>query len=335
MTKITTNLLALAFLLLPVGAEAEPIKLKLSFFTSDRSVAYQSAIKPFVDAVNSEGKGRIQIDVYLNGSLGKVQSELPRLLLDGATDMAFIVPGQNPERFLDNAIMGLPGLFRDVREATLVHTRLAFSGALAGYKDFYVVGAFATEPETIHTRKALRSLDDLRGQKIRANNLTEAAALAKLGALPIVLAFNETTPAISSGLLDGATVPPAQLFDVGIGRLVSNHYFLPISAAPLTLMMNRSAFDNLPQDAKAILRKYAGDWIAARYIEAFEAIGRDATAQIRSDSRRSVVDPSPGDLKTARAAFNSVSDEWISGSSHNRDLLTLVEKQLAEIRSNH
>jgi TRAP-type C4-dicarboxylate transport system substrate-binding protein len=324
----------LAILLLWMGsADADPIRLKLSFFTSDRSVAYQTAIKPFVEAVNAEGKGIVQIDVYFSGALGKVQSELPQQVLDGVADMAFIVPGQNPERFLDNAVMGMPGLFNDVREATLVHTRLAAVDALAGYKDFFVIGAFATEPETIHTRKPLQSLADLRGQKIRVNNLPEANALAKLGALPVVLAFNETTPAISSGQIDGATVPPAQLFDVGIGRLVSNHYSLSISAAPLTLMMNRKVFDRLPENAKALIERYSGGWAAMRYIETFEAIGRDALAQIKSDPRRTVVVPSASDLETARLAYRSVVSDWAESSAHNRELLALVEHELARIRS--
>src|SRR5262249_8984469 len=150
--------------------------------------------------------------------------------------------------------------FHDVREATLVHTRLAAAGALAGFKDFYVIGAYAVEPESIHSRKPIQSLADLKGQRIRVNNFTEAAALAKLGALPVVLAFNETAPAISSGGVDGAMVPPAQLFDVGIGRLVSNHYMLLMSSAPLMLVMNLKVLDRLPENARAIIRKYSGEW---------------------------------------------------------------------------
>lgn len=37
-------------LLWPLAAQAEPIKLERSFFTSDRTVAYRAAIEPFVDA---------------------------------------------------------------------------------------------------------------------------------------------------------------------------------------------------------------------------------------------------------------------------------------------
>jgi TRAP-type transport system periplasmic protein len=319
-------------MLISTGASAEPITLKLSFFTSDRSVAYQAAVKPFIEAVNSEGAGLLKIDVYLSGALGGVQRDLPQQVLDGTADIAFVVPGQNPERFVDNAVVELPGLFRDVREATLTYTRLVAANALSGYHEFHVIGAYATEPETINSRKPILSLADLKGQKIRTNNPTEATAFAKLGAVPVVLAFNETAPAISSGALDGATVPAAQLFDVGIGRLTSNHYLLKTSVAPLALVMNRKVFDRLPQPAKDLIRKYSGEWAASRFIEVYEAAQAKSLEKIKADGRRTVVTPSPADAKTAQRAFRSIVDDWAGANAGNRQLLKLTESELAIVR---
>jgi TRAP-type C4-dicarboxylate transport system substrate-binding protein len=319
-------------LLMLRAAAAEPITLKLSFFTSDRSVAYQAAVKPFVDAINSEGEGLLKIDVYPSGALGKVQKELPKQLLEGAADIAFIVPGQNPELFRDNAVVELPGLFRDARDASLTYTRLVAENALAGYADFFVIGAFATQPETINSRKPIRSLVDLKEQKIRVNNPTQALALAKLGAVPVVLAFNETAPAISSGALDGATVPVTQLFDVGIGRLTSNHYLLGTSVAPLTLMMNRKVFDQLPENAKALVRKYSGEWAANRFADSYETVGKKVIEDIKADSRRSIVVPSAPDRLTAQRAFKAIAQDWAAASAHNGELLKLTEASLAKVR---
>ena len=321
-----------ATLLLPPAAAADPITLKLSFFTSDRSIAYQTAVKPFVDAINSEGEGLLKIEVYPSGALGKVQKDLPKQVLDGTTDIAFIVPGQNPELFQDNAVVELPGLFRNSYEASLTYTRLVAANALAGYRDFFVIGAFATQPETIHSRKPLHSLADLREQKIRANNATEAIALAKLGALPVVLAFNETAPAISTGALDGATVPATQLFDVGIGRLTSNHYLLGTSVAPLTLMMNRKVFDGLPENAKTLIRKYSGEWTAIQFSEAYETIGKKIINDVTADPRRNIVVPSAQDQLAAQRVFKSIAQDWAAASVHNGDLLKLTESSLAKVR---
>jgi TRAP-type C4-dicarboxylate transport system substrate-binding protein len=61
--------LALAIALLPSAAIAQPATLKLAFFTSDRSSIYERSVKPFIDAVNQEAKGLLEIEVELPTSL--------------------------------------------------------------------------------------------------------------------------------------------------------------------------------------------------------------------------------------------------------------------------
>ena len=323
---------AFAFALVVSPAVAQPITLKLSFFTSDRTIAYAAAIRPFVEAVNREGEGVVKIEVYTSGTLGKVQRELPDLVLSGGADIAFIIPGQNPERFVDSGVIELPGLFKDVREATLTFTNLVHANALAGYDEFFVVGAFATPPETVNSRKPTQSLADLKGQRIRVNNATQAEALAKLGALPKVIAFNETAPAIMDGTLDGATVALAQLFDVGIGRLTSYHYLLGTSSAPLTLLMNRKVLDRLPPRAQAIIRKYSGEWAAARFIEVYEKAVKDAREELQQDRRRTIVAPSQADLDAAAAVFSTISDEFAAKGPHNAELVRMAHDFVAKLR---
>lgn len=327
------RMLTVVLTLLPPTAMAAPVKLKLSFFTSDRSIAYQMAVKPFVDAVNRDGKGLIEIDVYFSGALGRVQRELPQQVRSGVADIAFIVPGQNPDVFTDNVVVELPGLFHDVREATLTYTRLVAAGALAGYQDFVVIGAYGTAPEIITSRKPLKTLADLKGQKIRVNNATEGKAVAKLGATPVPLAFNETSPAIASGAIDGATVAGAQLFDVGFGSLTTNHYLLGTSPAPLALVMNRKVFDGLPAEAKALITKYSGEWTAQQYIQAYEDFDKTVTEQIKMDPRRKVASPSPDDRAAAQKVFAEIVDTWAAADARHMQLLKLAETMLAKIRA--
>jgi TRAP-type C4-dicarboxylate transport system substrate-binding protein len=321
-----------AFILVPAVSAAEPIKLKLSFYTSDRSNVYQVAVKPFVDAVNAEGKGLIAIEVYFSGVLGKLQVEQPKLVLDGVADIAFVSPGVTPDLFHDNQVIELPGLFRDMREATLTYTRLIAKNLLKGYEDFFVVGAFASDPESIHSRPPVPSLDGLKGRKIRANNPTAAIALEKLGMAPAVMPINMISDAISSGNLDGAAIPPSMLFEFGIGRVASHHYFLKTSAAPLALLMNRKKFDSLPVQAQNIIRKYSGEWAAARFIEEREVIENQVMEQLKSDTKRKVVFPSQPDLEKASAAFKAVTDEVVSRNPRAREMLKAAESEVAKLR---
>lgn len=125
MFKTLMRCAVIALALAPVASAAEPIKLRLAFFSSDRANVYLAAIKPFVGVVNGEAKGLIDIEVHFSGALGKLQAEQAQLVVDGKADIAFVTPGLTPDQFPDNTVVELPGLYRDMREATLVYTRLS------------------------------------------------------------------------------------------------------------------------------------------------------------------------------------------------------------------
>ena len=323
---------ALALLLSPSAPAAEPIKLKLAFQTSDSSNIYKAAIKPFVDAVNAEGKGVVEIEVYFSGALGKTPLLQWEALGNGTADIAFVIPGQIPGRFPDSALIELPGLFRNMREASLVFTRLVAAGAIKDFHDYYVIGAFATEPEYIHTRAAIASLDDLRGKRIRANNPTIAATLDKLGMTGVIMPVNQAAEAISAGKIDGASVPLSPLVEYGIGRVTTYHYLLPISSAPFALVMSRGKFDSLPQQAQDIIRKYSGEWAAERFIAIFDAIDVPLLAQLQADARRKVIVPSQTDSIKADAAFSIITQEIIAKNPRLRDLLPRAQNEIAQLR---
>ena len=320
-------------LMLPLSAAAEPITLKLSFFASEHSDVYRDGIKPFVDAVNVEGKGLVAIKVYPNGALGKAMAEQPNLVANGVADIAWVVPGQTPYRFPDNQVLEMPGLFQDVREGTLVYTHLIAANALRGYQNFLVIGAYASAPNVIHSRKPLGSLAALKGQKIRANNQMEAEALDRFGAIPTVMPASRLADGLAQGAIDAIVMSPGGVFQFGTARSVANHYLLGIGSAPLLVLMNRKKFDGLPAAAQALIRKYSGERAAATWIELYGAAERRSLEKIKSDPARKVVEPSPPDLKAAQQVYKSLIDAWAAKSAGNRELLKTIKADLATIRS--
>lgn len=327
------RLCALLLGLLPAAAAAEPIHLKLAFYESDHTAVYLYGIKPFVDSVNAEGQGLIAIDVYTDGALGAALAQQPRLVLDGEADIAFVIPGQTPYRFPDNELLELPGLFRGVRDGTLAYTHLIASHALRGYQDFFVIGAYTTGPNGIHSRKPIESLEALKGQKIRANNSTEAAALERLGVVPTVLPVPKVAAAVEKGALDGTASAPTAMFDYDIMPVTKNHYFLRSGVNPLVLVMSRKKFDSLPDAAKALIRKYSGDRAAATWIETYGANERRLLDRIKSDPQHKSISPSPSDAEAVRKLFQSQVEAWAAKSARNRELLKMTEAELAKIRS--
>lgn len=324
--------LAIVLVLLPAIANAGPIKLKLAFFSSDRTQIYRAGVKPFVDAVNAAGRGRVEIDVNLSGSLGQYPIKQSQLLRDGRADIAYIVQPYEQSIFPDSRVVELPGLYKNGREATLVFSYLARTGLMRGFGDFVVLGAFASEPESLHFRPAVRSLSDLRGKRVRANNETEIAIFKHLGIKPVFVPLPDTANAISSGKIDGAAVPPVPMIEFGIGRVTTHHYMLATSCVPLSLLMSRKRFNGLPSDVQRIIRKFSGKWLEDAYIRVNESSTALIMNQLESEPRRSVVFPSTADKKKAEAIFQAIDQAYATSSPHNAELFNAALAEVTEIR---
>ena len=323
----------LAWALMPLAAGAETIKLKFAFFASDRLYAYGPVVKSFADAVNLEGKGIVEIELFPGAVLGRAYAEQAQLVLDGTADIAWINPSLTPELFPDNYVIELHDLFRNAGETTRVYTRLVTSNALEGYSGFFVVAAFGTGPLNIHMRSPIASLQDLKGKKIRTLNDTESTVLKALGMVPQIVPINRTAEAINHGLIDGATASPAVLLDFGIARFTAYHYRLDLGAAPLLIVMNRKKFDSLPKEGQDVIRKFSGEWATARYIQTTETYENSILEQLKSDPKRTVIFPSQLEMETAQAAFKTAVEGWIAQRPNHRDLLNLVHAEIAKSRS--
>lgn len=329
--SIAAAILGLA--LVPAFAIAEPIELKLAYFTSDQFQSYRAGVQPFVNAVNTKGKGLLTIKVYANGALGASVAEQRQMISDGRADIAFVVPGQTPYRFPDNLLLEMPGLFDSLREGTFAYTHLVAANALRGYDDLFVIGAYMTGPNFIHGRKAIPNLDSLKNLKVRANNSAEVEAAVRLGAIATVMPVPMVADALSKGTVDATIMSSTALFEFGASRTATNHYLLAIGSAPLVLAMNRKRFDSLPEAAKALVREYSGEWAAKAWVENYEAGERTSLDKIKSDMARKVVEPSAGDLEAAQRIYRSIVDGWAANSPHNRELLQRLEAELATTRS--
>ena len=328
--SIVNSVLGIALALIGSTANAQPVKLKFAFEFSDRTPFFIQVVKSMADAMNASNE--VNIELYSGGVLGKGPQRQAQMLLDGTADLSFVLTQAIPS-FSDNAAMELPGLYSSLSEVSLVYTRLVAAGALRGFDDFYPIGLFASEPKSIHARRPIASLDDLKGLKIRSSGPLEAAAFAKLGIEPVIMPVPAVAEAISAGRIDGAAVPISVLPELGIGRVTSHHYMLPASADTIAILMSRKTFDRLPPNAQAVIRRHSSESAAVPYNATYEKINEDIIDQLKSDARRKVVTPTPSDLNRAQSVFSSVVSDWAAKDPRHQELLRLVKAEIAKYRA--
>ena len=238
--------------------------LKWAVFTPDSEVTFRTVMKPFAETVQRESDNAVVFDLFPNGALGRNPGQQPQMVLDGVADVAWVVPSYSPGRFPDTEVLELPGLFKDLRESSLVATRLNQRKMFNDYGDFYVIGMWGTAPYSIHTNFPVSSIADLKGKTIRASSKNESAALRVFGAVPIGMPVTEIPEAISRGTISGTTSHLSPFFDFGLDRVTNNHFFIGLGVVPLAVLMNKEKFDALPQSARTVIERNAGDALTNR-----------------------------------------------------------------------
>jgi TRAP-type C4-dicarboxylate transport system substrate-binding protein len=248
-------------------------------------------------------------------------------------DIAWVIASYTPGRFQENEVFELPGLFNDLKEATVVFTRLVNSGKVKGYDDFFPIGLFGTAPYSLHARTPINSIADIKGKKIRASGAVESETIKALGAVPIGMPVTEVPEAIGRSTIDGTTSHPAPLVDFGISRVTNAHYFTRLGVVPLAMLMNKKKFDSLPKAGQDAIRKHSGMWTAQRFNDGIGAYNDSVVKQLQADPKRRVVFPSQADLDAMKPAFKSVIDAWTAKSPRNKELLSIVEAEIANVRA--
>jgi TRAP-type C4-dicarboxylate transport system substrate-binding protein len=306
--------------------------LKWTVFTPDNEVTFRTVMKPFAETVQRESDNAVVFDLFPNGALGRNPGSQPQMVVDGVADVAWVVPSYSPGRFPDTEVLELPGLFKDLRESSLVATRLNQRKDFNDYGDFYVIGMWGTAPYSIHTNFPVASIKDLKGKTIRASSKNESAALRAFGAVPIGMPVTEIPEAISRGTISGTTSHLSPFFDFGLDRVTNNHFFIGLGVVPLAILMNKKKFDALPQSARTVIERNAGDPLTNRWIESVTAFNEENLEKLKSNPKNKIVFPSEAQRDEAQKLLAPVRDAWVEASDRHRELKNALDTELAAVR---
>jgi TRAP-type C4-dicarboxylate transport system substrate-binding protein len=306
--------------------------LKWAVFTPDSEVTFRTVMKPFAETVARETDNAVIFDLFPNGALGRNPGQQPQMVIDGVADVAWVVPSYSPGRFPDTEVLELPGMFKDLRESSLVATRLNQHKALHDYGDFYVIGMWGTAPYSIHTNFPVNSIADLKGKTIRASSKNESAALRAFGAVPIGMPVTEIPEAISRGTISGTTSHMAPFFDFGLDRVTNNHFFIGLGVVPLAILLNKKKFDALPDAARAVIERNAGDALTKTWIDSITAYNAANLKKLESNPKNKVVFPSQAELDNAQKLLAPVRDAWVAASERHKELKAALDTELAAVR---
>jgi TRAP-type C4-dicarboxylate transport system substrate-binding protein len=236
-------------------------------------------VKQFADDVRKATGGRLDITVHSNGSLVK-HPDMLRALSIGQVNIAEFLLGQfgdeDPMFAADNIPFVATGfdeahLFWQAQKP-LLQKKLAARGLRLLY-------AVAWPGQGLYTRNLLKSVNDLKGTRIRTYSPQTARLAQLLGASPIVLQVPEVPRAFATGRVHAMITSSATGASTKAWEFVDNYYLTNAFHPKNVVVISESAFQRLGEpdkrafaDAAAVAEKRGWELARQREIAANRAL---------------------------------------------------------------
>ncbi len=258
------SLLACLSLLLfaPVAFCAEPITLSLSDQNSDMSWGPVHATQPWVKQVEQATKGRVKIQIYPNQTLAKGPQNW-RAVKDGIADMSWFILGFAPGMAPYTEVLQLPGLpFDTAEKGSELSWKMyeKFPEIRQELGDNKVLLIYTAPPmKLLMAKKEVKTLEDLKGLKIRSHAGPIVETFKAWGAVPVTIPMPDCYMAMQKGTIDGMSadwepIPGFRLFEV-VRHVTDN---TPLNGALITICMNKKKWESLPKDIQDAIMSVSG-----------------------------------------------------------------------------
>jgi TRAP-type C4-dicarboxylate transport system substrate-binding protein len=264
---------------------AESIELKLAHFVSPQHVQHQESFLPFAQNVEKLTQGRVRIKVYAGGALGG-PLQLPDVVRTGIADMAFIVPSYTAGRFPRSSVLDLPFLADQALKATRIFYDFYDPYLADDYRDYKVLWFYSSDPGQLFTATGpIKTLDDLKGKKIRSPSTAMSDALGLLGAHPVSMPISELHSALDKRVIDGMLSPTTAIQDFKLYDQIRYGTRINMFSSLLMVVMNKERFASLPDFARKALDEASGKSWGLRAAGIYDRLDAEVTAKLKTSGR--------------------------------------------------
>lgn len=237
--------------------------LRLHHFLPPVSNGHARMLAPWAKKVEDASQGKIKIEIFPSMQLGGTPPQLYDQARDGVADIVWTLPGNTPGRFPTTEVFELP--FICARRG-IVNAQAAQEFANAHLKDevkdVKLLSYWAHDHGLIHTNKAIATMDDLKGLKLRNPTRLAGEALKALGAVSVGMPVPQVPEALAQKVIDGAVVPWEVVPAIKVHELTKFHTEIPGSptlyTASFFLAMNKAKFEGMPAELRQVIDAESG-----------------------------------------------------------------------------
>lgn len=303
--------LGLAFSPAPASAQKQTLKMAYWAGPSHHMVKTLEAWGKSVEAA-SGGNLTLEVD---KASLAKPEGQYD-LVKEGVRDMAWVVPSYTPGRFELYRVADIPFICTNATVCSTALWKWYEKHKLADkeFKDTKLLMAFTTGPFALHTTKPVKTLEEVKGMKIRVAGA--AVAIAKALDMSVVsMPATEAYQTLQRGTVDGTVFPWEAMDSFRLHEVVKSHLEFPggLLTASFFININPATLQKLtPANRDALMKTAygAGSTFMGKAWDAADAPGRE-NAKKRGNLIQTIA---PQEFARWKPLLGAVREEWLKNA---------------------
>jgi TRAP-type C4-dicarboxylate transport system substrate-binding protein len=308
--------LAVSFtaLMQPAAVYAKTIKLNYSIFFPQTHGQCKAAIS-WAEEIERRTDGRVKITIFPGGTLTKA-NQCYDGVVNGISDIGMSVFAYTRGRFPVMEACDLPLGYPSGKVATRVVNDYYSAVKPKELDDVKVLYFHAHGPGLLHTKKPVRTLDDLSKMKIRSTGLSSKVVKA-LGGVPVAMPQGETYESLQKGVVEG-TFGPIEVLkgwrQAEVIESTTSCYSVGYTTA-MFVVMNKEKWESLPSDIQTIFEKTSAEWVDVhgKTWDEVDSEGRAYTLSLGNE----IIDLSERENGLWRKAVQPVMQEYIEAAGKN------------------
>jgi TRAP-type C4-dicarboxylate transport system substrate-binding protein len=308
-------------------APAPTINLTYSIFFPPTHVQCIAATN-WAAEIEKRTRGRVKITIYPAGSLTKAD-QCYEGVVKGISDLGMSCFAYTRGRFPLLEGLDLPLGYRDGTMATRIANAMIAKYQPAELKDVHVLYAHAHGPGILASKKAVKSLADLKGLKVRATGLS-AKIVEALGGTPVAMSQPETYEALAKGVVEATLCPVETLKGWRQGETIQ--YIVDSTAIGYTtamfVVMNPDKWAKLPADIQQVFTTVSQEWIA-KHGAAWDQADQDGQAFV-TELKREMIHLPEAEQQAWKAAVKPILEDYVKQTKEKN---LPGEAMLAEVQA--
>jgi TRAP-type C4-dicarboxylate transport system substrate-binding protein len=260
-------------------------ELKLHSFVPPRHIIWADVLTPWTKEVAQLSKNELTVRMFPAMQLGGKPPELYRQMVQGISDIVFTLPGYTSGDFPMMALTELPGTAKSADDGTKKLWQHFDKFLARDFTDAKVLMLWNSDTAGIMSRnKPVRTLEDIKGMKIRTPSAAQSAQLETLGATAISLPVTQIYNSLDRGVIDATMIPLSAALDFKLIEVAKYFTFnAPLGRSPFLVSMQRKRYEALPANLKKVIDDTTGLKLSLKGSETYDRQNKAALEAIKKD----------------------------------------------------